>query len=32
MAKKSKRVRVTAAEPRPAKKNVLKTLGVSVID
>ena len=33
MAKKTKRTRRTAApEPKPAKRNLLKTLGVSAVD
>ncbi len=33
MAKKSKRTRrVTAPETKPAKRNLLKTLGVNVVD
>jgi small subunit ribosomal protein S18 len=32
MAKKSKRVRVSAPESKPAKKNLLKTLGVTTLD
>ena len=32
MAKKSKRVRVTTAETRPAKRNLLTTLGVTALD
>ena len=33
MAKKTKRTRRTAApEPKPAKRNLLKTLGVNTVD
>ena len=33
MAKKTKRTRRTAApEPKPAKRNLLKTLGVNAVD